>query len=319
MNHLDRYTCARQGIHEKVSQVIDADKLKQILEAALLAADEPLTVDQFVKLFRDGEVESETIRADIREALAELETQTAERGYELIRVASGYRYQVRQELAVWVSRLWEEKPPRYSRALLETLALVAYKQPVTRGDIEEVRGVSVSQSIMRTLIERGWIRVVGQREVPGHPAMYGTTRAFLDYFNLKSLDQLPPLPEIRELIEPVIVAENLEADAARGNASTQTTADPSIDLELAELDDTTPDISNAEAEYVDSTELEPAIVVAATAATDADDTDAAQVADPDPDVDVKVSEVTATDQSQQTPAAEVLESAEVVQLPSAKR
>jgi segregation and condensation protein B len=196
--------------------VIDTDKLKQILEAALLAADEPLTVDQFVKLFRPEEVDAENIRSDIREALKVLEAAAAERGYELVRVASGYRYQVRQELSQWVSRLWEEKPPRYSRALLETLALVAYRQPVTRGDIEDVRGVSVSQSIMRTLIERGWIRVVGQREVPGRPAMYGTTRAFLDYFNLKSLDQLPPLAEIRELIEPVIVAEN-EQDAAEAS------------------------------------------------------------------------------------------------------
>lgn len=199
--------------------MIDADKLKQILEAALLAADEPLTVDQFVKLFRPGEVDAENIRGEIREALKALEAEAAERGYELVRVASGYRYQVRQELSQWVSRLWEEKPPRYSRALLETLALVAYKQPVTRGDIEDVRGVSVSQSIMRTLIERGWIRVVGQREVPGRPAMYGTTRAFLDYFNLKSLDQLPPLPEIRELIEPVIVAEENPAEQSAGGGA----------------------------------------------------------------------------------------------------
>jgi segregation and condensation protein B len=187
--------------------VIEANKLKQIVEAALLAADEPLTVEQFVKLFRPGEYDDEGLREQLREALKTLEAECEGRGYELCRVASGYRYQVRQELSQWISRLWEEKPPRYSRALLETLALVAYKQPVTRGDIEQVRGVSVSQNIMRTLLERGWIRVVGQREVPGKPAMYGTTRAFLDYFNLKSLDQLPPLAEIRELIEPLIVDE----------------------------------------------------------------------------------------------------------------
>jgi len=212
MNLLDPFTCALQGSDD---QVIDADKLKQIVEAALMAADEPLTVDQLVKIFHEDEVEAETVRADIREVLKSLEAETEGRGYELIQVASGFRYQVRQELSQWISRLWEEKPPRYSRALLETLALVAYRQPVTRGDIEEVRGVSVSQSIMRTLVERGWIRVVGQREVPVRPAMYGTTRAFLDYFNLKSLDQLPPLPEIRELIDPVIVAENLDADLPR--------------------------------------------------------------------------------------------------------
>ncbi|MEM8767000.1 MAG: SMC-Scp complex subunit ScpB [Pseudomonadota bacterium] len=183
------------------------EKLKQIVEAALLAAHEPVTLDQLVKLFKASEIDKDTIRADLREALKALETEAENRGYELARVASGFRYQVRQELSTWVSRLWEEKPPRYTRALLETLALVAYKQPVTRGDIEQVRGVSVSQNIMRTLLERGWIRVVGQREVPGRPAMYGTTKEFLDYFNLKSLDQLPPLAEIRELIEPVIVEE----------------------------------------------------------------------------------------------------------------
>jgi segregation and condensation protein B len=186
---------------------MEPDKLKQIVEAALLAADEPLTVDRLEKFFKPEEVDEETIRADIREILKVLEEESEGRGYEVKRVASGYRYQVRQELSVWISRLWEEKPPRYTRALLETLSLVAYKQPVTRGDIEQVRGVSVSQSIMRTLLERGWIRSVGHREVPGRPSMYGTTREFLDYFNLKSLDQLPPLAEIRALIEPLIVEE----------------------------------------------------------------------------------------------------------------
>lgn len=194
---------------------MESDKLKQILEAALLAADEPLTVDQFVKMLAPSEEDREAVRASIREALKTLEGETEGRGYELKRVASGYRYQVRQELSPWISRLWEEKPPRYTRALLETLALVAYKQPVTRGDIEQVRGVSVSQNIMRTLLERGWIRVVGQREVPGRPAMYGTTREFLDYFDLKSLDQLPPLAEIRALIEPVLV-EEAELEALAG-------------------------------------------------------------------------------------------------------
>jgi segregation and condensation protein B len=147
--------------------VIDGGKLKQIVEAALMAADEPLSIDQLVRLFAHGELDSEAGRAQIRDTLALLEAEAEGRGYELKRVASGYRYQVRQELSEWVSRLWEEKPPRYSRALLETLALIAYKQPVTRGDIEEVRGVAVSQNIMRTLLERGWIRVVGQRRCRG--------------------------------------------------------------------------------------------------------------------------------------------------------
>lgn len=186
---------------------IDPQKLKQILEAALFAAEEPLSVDRMTRLFAHGELDSEEGRALIRATLDTLAAEAEGRGYELSRVASGYRYQVRQEYAEWVGRLWEEKPPRYSRALLETLALIAYKQPVTRGDIEELRGVAVSQNIMRTLIERDWIRVVGQREVPGRPSLYGTTRAFLDYFNLKSLDQLPSLPEIRSLIEPLVIEE----------------------------------------------------------------------------------------------------------------
>jgi segregation and condensation protein B len=188
-----------------MAELIGSDKLAAILDGALLAAGEPLSVDRMVKMFVRGELDSEGGRAQIRDCLSSLEEQAAGRGYQLKRVASGYRYQVRQEVSEWVSRLWDEKPPRYSRALLETLALVAYKQPVTRGDIEQVRGVSVSQNIMRTMLERGWIRVVGQREVAGRPSMYGTTRAFLDYFNLKSLDQLPPLSEIRALIEPDVV------------------------------------------------------------------------------------------------------------------
>jgi segregation and condensation protein B len=189
---------------------IDKTMLKQIVEAALMAADGPLKVNDLTKLFAHGELDSEEGRAELRDVLKTLEAESEGRGYELKRVASGYRYQVRQELSEWVSRLWEEKPPRYSRALLETLALIAYRQPVTRGDIEQVRGVSVSQNIMRTLQERGWIRVVGQREVPGKPSLYGTTREFLDYFDLKSLDQLPPLTEIRSLVEPLVVEEVAE-------------------------------------------------------------------------------------------------------------
>lgn len=200
-----------------MSDLIDNDKLTAIIDGALLAAGEPLSVDRLVKIFVHGELDSEQGRAQIRQCLQDLEAQATGRGYQLKRVASGYRYQVRQEVSEWVSRLWDERPPRYSRALLETLALVAYKQPVTRGDIEQVRGVSVSQNIMRTMLERGWIRVVGQREVPGRPSMYGTTRSFLDYFNLKSLDQLPPLAEIKALIEPIVVEEDAAQSSAADN------------------------------------------------------------------------------------------------------
>lgn len=204
--------------------MLEEEKIKQIIEGALLAADSPLTVAQLGHLFQPGELDEENASKQLREALQVLQDDAAGRGVELKRVASGYRYQVRQELSDWVSRLWDEKPPRYTRALLETLALIAYKQPVTRGDIEQVRGVSVSQNIMRTLIERDWIKVVGQKEVPGRPSLYGTTKAFLDYFNLKSLNELPPLPEIRQLIEPVL-AEEAGIEGEDDNAATDGAVD----------------------------------------------------------------------------------------------
>lgn len=183
---------------------MELEQIQRIIEGALLASDGPLTVANLVKLFSPGELDEENGSKQVREAIKFLQSEAASRGVELKRVASGYRYQVRQELSPWVSRLWDEKPPRYTRALLETLSLIAYKQPVTRGDIEQIRGVSVSQNIMRTLVEREWIKVVGQREVPGRPSLYGTTKVFLDYFNLSNLDELPPLAEIRALIEPVV-------------------------------------------------------------------------------------------------------------------
>jgi segregation and condensation protein B len=174
----------------------DIGQLKRVLEAILLAAGRPLSLDQLPALFSD---EERPERAELRSALAALADEYAGRGIELAEVGSGYRIQIRQEMQPWVSRLWEEKPARYSRALLETLALIAYRQPITRGDIEEVRGVTVSTSIMKTLLERDWIRIVGHREVPGRPAMYGTTKQFLDYFNLKNLEELPTLAELRDL------------------------------------------------------------------------------------------------------------------------
>ena len=170
--------------------------LVQILEGALLAAGEPLSIQRMALLFEENERPS---KDDIRAAIKLVEERCEDRGYELVQVASGYRFQVRQDLAGWVGRLWQERPARYSRALMETLSLIAYRQPITRGEIEEVRGVAVTTNIIKTLLEREWVRVVGHRDVPGRPAMYATTRQFLDYFNLKSLDQLPPLAEIKEL------------------------------------------------------------------------------------------------------------------------
>ena len=172
-------------------------EIKHVVEAALLGAGRPLSLDQLGELFAagSGDVERKTIRA----ALQELGNDYQGRGIELREVASGYRIQIRQSMTSRLAPLWEQRAPRYSRAMLETLALIAYRQPVTRGDIEQVRGVSVGTNMVRALLERGWIRVVGRRDVPGRPALYATTREFLDYFGLKKLDDLPPLSEIRDL------------------------------------------------------------------------------------------------------------------------
>jgi len=169
--------------------------LKHIVEAALLAAGEPLSLERLQGLFEAGQAPEREV---IRQAVVELAADYEARGIELREVAGGYRIQIRAEVSPWVSRLWAERPARYSRAMLETLALIAYRQPVTRGEIEQVRGVSVSTSIIRTLEERGWIRVVGRRDVPGRPAMYATTRAFLEHFSLGSLDELPELAALQD-------------------------------------------------------------------------------------------------------------------------
>ena len=171
-----------------------------------MASDEPLNLAMLASVFTDEERPS---NAEIASALSELGDDYSERGLEVKEVASGYRIQVREEVNPWVARLWEERPQRYSRALLETLALIAYRQPITRGDIEEVRGVSVRTNIIRTLQEREWIRVVGHRDVPGKPALFGTTKAFLDYFGLTSLDDLPSLAEIKDMdnLEPELDLE----------------------------------------------------------------------------------------------------------------
>ncbi|MCK4743741.1 MAG: SMC-Scp complex subunit ScpB [Sulfuriflexus sp.] len=170
--------------------------VKKVVEAALLASGKPLNIDRLMHLFAEGDFQPE--KNDIRKALTEISDDCVNRGVELKEIASGFRMQVREDMAPWVSRLWEEKPQRYTRALLETLALIAYRQPATRGEIENVRGVAVSSNIIKTLTEREWIKVVGYRDVPGKPAMYGTTKEFLDYFNLKSLDELPSLAELRD-------------------------------------------------------------------------------------------------------------------------
>lgn len=174
---------------------MEVTEIKYFVEAALLAAGRPLSVDQLQGLFLD---KSAPEKSQIRAALSELQDEYEARGIEVVEVASGFRLQIRSRMADRLERLWEERPPRYSRALFETLALIAYRQPMTRGEIEEVRGVSVSPNIIRTLLEREWVRVVGHRDVPGRPAMFGTTRQFLDYFGLKKLDDLPPLADLAD-------------------------------------------------------------------------------------------------------------------------
>ena len=185
-----------------IDSIIKGEQLQKTLEAILLAAGQPLSTAKLAALFTD---EERPPTGEISRALEQLGNECANRGVELIKVASGYRFQVRQDFNEWVSRLWKERPPRYSRALLETIALIAYRQPITRGEIESVRGVSVSTNIIRTLQEREWIRVVGHRDVPGKPALFGTTHTFLDSFGLQNLDELPTLAEIRDM-------ENLEPE-----------------------------------------------------------------------------------------------------------
>lgn len=195
---------------------MDANQIKYFVEAALLAAGRPLTVEQLQNLFEDDSVPD---RSQIRAAITGLLDDYRERGITIQEVASGFRIQVNSGMADRLQKLWEERPPRYSRALFETLALIAYRQPMTRGEIEEIRGVTVSTNIVRTLLEREWIRVVGHRDVPGRPAMFGTTRQFLDYFGLKKLEDLPPLADLSDW-ESLRVQLNLPAvdeDAATGD------------------------------------------------------------------------------------------------------
>lgn len=171
-------------------------ELAPLLEAFLLASGKPQSMEKLFELFEEGERPDPAV---FKKALTLLGKSCEGRAFELKEVASGYRLQIREKFAPWVGRLWEERPQRYSRAMLETMALIAYRQPITRGEIEDVRGVAVNSHIVKTLLEREWIRVVGYRDVPGKPAMFATTKAFLDHFNLKNLDDLPPLAELREL------------------------------------------------------------------------------------------------------------------------
>lgn len=199
---------------------LDSDQLVKVLEAALLVAGRPMNLNQIDNLFVHENQDDRPPRDAIRDALDTLKSHYENRGIELTEVASGYRIQARSEYAPWITNLFQEKAPRYSRALLETLVLIAYRQPITRGEVEDVRGVAVSTNIVKTLLEREWIRVLGHRDVPGRPAIYGTTRQFLDYFNLKRIDELPTLSEIKDLdqIAPDLAREMALLESAEGEA-----------------------------------------------------------------------------------------------------
>lgn len=261
---------------------MDQTLINRIVEAALLAANQPLTAAQLKALFTLDEPAPE---GAIEQALQTLQAQAAERGVELVEVASGWRYQVRADVHPWVARLWTERQTRYTRATLETLALIAYRQPITRGEIEQVRGVATNSNIIKALEEREWIRVVGHRDVPGRPELLGTTKAFLDYFGLKRLDELPPLSELKDFgeLEPQLDLGGapgdgampvgdapLEGDAAGDDAppdrETAPHADTGTDADASAADDDAPPASGESAATDDQ-----AAAAAAPSPTDTND------------------------------------------------
>ena len=241
---------------------MERDQIKSVIEGVLLVAGKAMSIDQLERIFEPDE--AQPTRQVLREILGELQEEAEGRALELKEVASGFRYQVRSEVAPWVGRLWEEKPPRYSRALLETLALIAYRQPITRAEIEEVRGVSVSTHITKTLLEREWVRIVGHREVPGRPALYGTTRQFLDYFNLKSLDELPTLAELRDLdsLHPELELDNSEEAEAQAAAQSEASDEPvneEQDADVGMVDESATDGPEAEETELEATDSEETV------------------------------------------------------------
>lgn len=264
---------------------------RNIIEGALLAAAEPLSVTRLIGLFEEelGEeekggssginAEGASLKAEVLAALGEIREQCEGRGFELREVASGWRFQVRPETAPWVNRLWEEKPQKYSRAILETLALVAYRQPITRGDIEEIRGVAVSSHIIKSLAERDWVKVVGHRDVPGRPALYATTRQFLDYFNLKSLEELPSLGEIRDLDE---INSMLDLDgqaSALANAQYRSDAESDLNPDQEYSESLQEQIAQPESDVEPEFELETESLAEDTSNSQASDEDTLVSAD----------------------------------------
>ncbi len=213
------------------------DELKPVVEGLIFAADEPMSIKDLFAIFTDN---TAIEQVQIKEVIDQLKKDYEGSGLELKEVGSGFRFQVREQYAEWIAKLWAERPAKYSRASLETLALIAYRQPITRAEIEDVRGVSVSSNIIKALVERDWVRVVGHRDVPGKPALYSTTKAFLDYFNLKSLEDLPPLSELKDIDainEQLILNEAAEADNSETNSQDNIADDDKKMDEMDTVDD----------------------------------------------------------------------------------
>jgi len=251
---------------------MEQQQLKNTIEAVLMSAEKPLKVNEIELLFAgDSDMPS---RDEIRQALKQLGEDYANRGFELKEVASGFRIQVKQDYSMWVGRLWEEKPARYSRALLETLALIAYRQPITRGEIEEIRGVSVSSNIIKTMMEREWIKVLGHKDVPGKPALYGTSKEFLDYFNLKSLEDLPTLAELKDL-DQIHQELDLDLDNTAAGEEDDTVASAETDNTVDKVDD------NVDADAAEPVADEAEVEASADSESVSDEVDIAEDTDHD--------------------------------------
>ncbi|WP_445361354.1 SMC-Scp complex subunit ScpB [Microbulbifer sp. EKSA005] len=282
---------------------IAPELLRKIVEGALLAAGQPLSEEKLLSLLDEEEQPSKTTLRDVLEEIAQ---SCADRGFELKKVASGWRFQVPEDLAPWVNRLWEEKAQRYSRATLETLAIIAYRQPVTRGDIEDIRGVAVSSHIVKTLLERGWIKVVGQRDVPGKPSLYATTREFLDYFNLSTLDDLPTLAEIRDIesLNQILEQEGLPPEPVpeEGESEVDNGA-----LEDSESGQDTEAESSTEAPAAEHEDIDDALVeaLAEEVAAEASDAETETESEPGVDADAVPAETDAEEDPVETAAAEI--------------
>ncbi|WNZ55164.1 SMC-Scp complex subunit ScpB [Microbulbifer sp. MKSA007] len=280
---------------------IAPELLRKIVEGALLAAGQPLSEEKLLSLLDEEEQPSKTTLRDVLEEIAQ---SCADRGFELKKVASGWRFQVPEDLAPWVNRLWEEKAQRYSRATLETLAIIAYRQPVTRGDIEDIRGVAVSSHIVKTLLERGWIKVVGQRDVPGKPSLYATTREFLDYFNLSTLDDLPTLAEIRDIesLNQILEQEGLPPEPVpeEGESEVDNGA-----LEDSESEQDTEAESSTKAPAAEHEDIDDALVEALAEEVAAEASGAETESESGVDADAVPAETDAEEDPVETAAAEI--------------